>query len=76
MQVKQHNKVLYHIQNMNICSDETPYDVFVFADHFPTIKDLKKIFKNEFKGCNYDNKETLEEWLTSSEIFEVYANEI
>lgn len=29
MEVKKNNKVLYHIQNMNICSDNTPFDEFV-----------------------------------------------
>ena len=45
MVVKHNNKTLYHIQNMNIMTDGTAYDIFVFADHFPKEADLREIFK-------------------------------
>ena len=76
MVVKHNNKTLYHIQNMNIMTDGTAYDIFVFADHFPKEVDLREIFKLEFQGCGYDTPELLNEFLTSSEVFEVYAEEI
>lgn len=76
MEVKRYDKVLYHIQNQNICTDGSVFDDFVFADHFPTKKDLEKIFKMEFNGSDGATPEMLEEFLTSSEIYKVYAEEV
>lgn len=76
MEVKHNNKTLYHIQNMNIMTDGSAFDDFVFADHFPTQKDLKKIFEIEFNGSDGATPEMLEEFLTSSEIYKVYAEEV
>ena len=69
MEVKQNNKKLYHIQNMNIRAEDEPFYVFVFCDHMPNEKDLKNIYHNEF-GHNY---EMLDEFLTSSDIYLVHA---
>lgn len=76
MEVKHNNKTLYHIQNMNIMTDGSAFDDFVFADHFPNQKDLEKVFEDEFKGCGYDTPELRDEFLTSSEIYKVYAEEV
>lgn len=75
-EVKRYNKVLYHIQNRNICADESVFDDFVFADHFPNEEDLRKIFEIEFNGSDSATPEILEEFLASSEIYKVYAEEV
>jgi len=75
-EVKRGEKTLYHIQNMNICSDGCAFDDFVFADHFPTKDDLKTIFLSEFEGSDINTEEMLDEFLTSSEIYKVYAEEV
>lgn len=62
-------KTLYHIQNRNMCTDGTSFDVFVWSDHYPTEKDMKNIYHNEF---GHDVR-LLDEFLTSSETFVVYA---
>lgn len=77
MEVKQNGKELYHIQNLNMGSDGYPFDTYVWCDHFPDKTDLKKAFEIEW-GEIYaeNNKETLNEWLTSSEVYKVYAEEL
>lgn len=74
--MNENGKTLYHIQNMNICSDGTPFDDFVWADHFPNTADLKTIFLDEFDGSDMNTTEMLDEFLTSSEIYIVYAEEV
>lgn len=78
MKVKKDDKTLYHIQNLNISSDGYPFDMYVWCDHFPNKQDLHKAFDLEW-GDDYAENEggtTLEEWLTSSEVYMVYADEI
>lgn len=66
---------LYHIQNMNMCSDGTPFDLFVWSDHFPNEEDLEKAFKNE--GFSGDGVGAIhDEFMTSSNIYGVYAEEV
>lgn len=78
MKVEKDNKTLYHIQNLNMGSDGCPFDTYVWCDHFPNKQDLRKAFDLEW-GDGYaenDGEATLEEWLTSSEVYMVYADEI
>lgn len=72
MEVTKDGKKLYHIQNLNICTDGEPFDVFAFSDHFPTEKDLKELYHNEFGK----DARLLDEWLTSTSIYNVYAEEL
>lgn len=74
MEVTKDGKVLYHIQNMNICSDGSAYDMFLFSDHFPTRKELRKKFAEDF-GCDEDDS-YVDEFCTSSEIYKLYAEEL
>ena len=67
------NKVLYHIQNMDICSDGEPYDVFVFLDHEPTKDDLRKLWL-EVEGN--DDEDGLDEFMTSSNWYSVWGEEL
>ena len=77
MKVEKDDKVLYHIQNMNMSSDGYPLDTYVWCDHFPNKDDLKKAFELEFAdGYGEDEQYALEEWLTSSEVYMVYADEV
>lgn len=79
MKVEKDNKTLYHIQNLNMGSDGYPFDTYVWCDHFPNKQDLRKVFDLEWEdGCaeKEEWKATLEEWLTSSEVYMVYADEI
>jgi len=73
MEVNFNGKTLYHIQNMNICSDGSAFDDFVWADHYPTEADLLLIWEKEF---GQDETSGLDEFLTSSEIYKVYAEEL
>jgi hypothetical protein len=73
MEVKKNNKVLYHIQNMNICSDNTPFDEFVFADHEPTKEDLEKIIRDSLEDAT-DNE--VDEFVNYSSVYKVYAEEV
>lgn len=71
MKVEKDGKTLWHIQNMNICSDGTPYDMFLWSENEPTKEELRKAFAEDFgedEGCEMD------EWLTSSEAYMVYAS--
>lgn len=72
MKVIKEGKELYHIQNRNICSDGSAYDMFVFSDHEPTKEDLRRLFIEDYGESEWE----LEEWLTSSEVYSVYAEEI
>lgn len=77
MKVEKDNKVLYHIQNMNMGSDGYPFDAYVWCDHFPNKDDLTKAFALEYGGAYGENEEfALKEWLTSSEVYAVYADEV
>lgn len=77
MRVEKDGKVLYHIQNLNMGSDGYPLDTWVWCDHFPNKDDLKKAFDLEFAdGYGMQSSYALEEWLTSSEVYMVYADEI
>lgn len=67
------NKMLYHIQNMNICSDGGAYDVFVFLDHEPTKEDLRKLWL-EVEGN--DDEDRLDEFMTSSNWYSVWGEEL
>lgn len=71
-------QTLYHIQNMNMSSDGYPFDTYVWCDHFPTQEDLEKAFELEYAdGYSEEAYETVkEEWLTTSECYMVYAEEI
>ena len=78
MKVEQNNKTLYHIQNMNMGSDGYPFDTYVWCDHFPTKEDLEKAFDIEYgEAYSGEGKQSaLDEWLTSSEVYMVYADEL
>lgn len=67
MIAKLDGKTLYHIQNMDICSDGRPYDMFLLADHMPTKEELKAQFLDD-----YVDETLAEEFITSSEVYEVY----
>ena len=60
-------KTLYHIQNMNICTDGSAYDMFLLSDHEPTADDLRAQFMDD-----YGDETLAEEFVTSSEVYEVY----
>lgn len=73
MEVTKNGKTLYHIQNTNICSDGTPYDLFVFSDHWPTKEDLKELFTDDLDDATENE---IDEFQTSSEIYKLYAEEL
>lgn len=75
MEVKQNGKTLWHIQNLNMGSDGAAFDCFVWSDHEPTREDLVKAHHEEFSGCD-DEDYLLDEFLTSSEVYKVYAEEV
>lgn len=73
MKVEQNGKTLWHIQNKNICSDGTPYDMFLWSENEPTEEEIIKAFKEDYVDCE---DWQVEEWKTSSEIYAVYAEEV
>lgn len=73
MKVEQNGKTLWHIQNKNICSDGTPYDMFLWSENEPTLEEIVKAFKEDYADCE---DWQVEEWETSSEIYAVYAEEV
>ena len=73
MRVERDNKTLWHIQNMNICSDGSAYDMFLWSENEPTEEELKKAFVEDYIDAS---DELIEEWLTSSEVYAVYAEEL
>lgn len=71
MKVEKNGKTLWHIQNMSICSDGTPYDMFLWGENEPTKEELRKAFAEDYgedEGCEMD------EWLTSSDVYAVYVS--
>lgn len=64
---------LYHIQNMNICTDGNPYDVFLWCDHVPTTEDLKKVFLDDFGGT--DGILLVDEFVSSSDVWKVCVHD-
>ena len=77
MEVKKGKKTLYHIQNMNIGSDGCPFDTFVWCEFYPRKAELKTAFLKEYEGSPLENdKDLLNEFLTSSEVYAVYAEDI
>ena len=75
MLVTLNGKTLYHIQNRNICTDGTCFDMFVYFDHEPNDADLLLAYELEFPD-ELNNKELLDEFLTSSEIYKINAEEL
>lgn len=74
MEVKRYDKVLYHIQNLDILTDGSADDEFVFCDHFPTKEDLGKVFDKNFGGCGYEDMR--EDYINSCSVYKVYAEEV
>ena len=73
MRVTKDNKTLWHIQNMNICSDGNAYDMFLWAENEPTEEQLKQAFIDDYIDAS---DELINEWLTSSDVYAVYAEEL
>lgn len=66
-------KKLYRVRNYNICSDCTPYDIYVWAYKEPTLKDLQPLLEEEIADMAdwTDAEEIYDEFMTSSEIDEM-----
>ena len=73
MYVEKNGKTLWHVQNMNICSDGTPYDMFLWSEQEPTKEQLRRAFIEDY---DTDDEYQIKEWETSSEIYKVYAEEV
>lgn len=75
MKVTKDGKTLYHIQNMNITGDSTPYDLFIWCSHFPNDADIEKAVRSDFEGADDEKyvSATVKTALESSEIYAVYT---
>lgn len=73
MKVEQNGKTLYHIQNNDLGSDGYPLDTYYWCDHEPTTADLKTLWLEIYEDLGSD---ALETWLSSSEIYPVWAEEL
>lgn len=69
---KLNEKQLYHIQAVTEWSDE-PFDMFVWADHSPTLEEVKKLYLEEFDDQGYSE---LRDFVNSYNVYSVYAEEI
>ena len=58
MRVEKNGKTLWHIQNMNICSDGTPYDMFLWSENEPTKEELRKAFAEDYGEDSYTIRQT------------------
>lgn len=67
-------QILWHIQNMNITSDGSPFDVFIWSDHEPTGDELETIIREEIDADA--DEDTVDEFITSSDIYTVHAEDI
>lgn len=65
-------QILWHIQNMNITSAGSPFDTFIWSDHEPTDDELETIIREEIDA----DEDTVDEFITSSDIHTVYAEDI
>lgn len=76
MGVVRDGKTLYHIQNNDLGSDGYPLDTYIWCAHYPTEEDMRTAWDLEYgDGYGKDN-EMLNKWLTSSEIYAVFAEEL
>ena len=73
MQVEKDNKILWHVQNLNICSDGAPYDMFLWSAKEPTEEEIVRAFEEDYMDCE---DWQVEAWRRNSEIYKVYAEEI
>lgn len=64
-------ETLWHIQNMNICSDGCAYDMFVWSKDEPTDAELYVRFKDDYG----DDDALAQEFAFESEINPVYAQD-
>ena len=71
--VQVYGKTLWHIQNMNICTDGSAYDMFLWAENEPTEEELVKAFLDDYIDAT---PELVDEWRTSSDVYAVYAEEL
>ena len=69
---KLNQKRLYHIQSVTDWSDE-PFDTFVWSDHFPTIEEVSRLYKDEWVDLSAGQ---LKDYLDSYNVYTVYAEEI
>lgn len=69
--VQMDGKDLYCIQNNNITSDGTTFNVFVWSSTWPDENMLEELYNQEFREEYEDQYK--EEFMTSSEVFVVYA---
>lgn len=73
MKVERDGKTLYHIQNRELGSDGFPLDTYCWCDHEPTTADLKTLWLEIYEDLGED---ALDKWLTSSEIYPVWAEDL
>lgn len=71
--VQVYGKTLWHVQNMNICSDGNAYDMFLWSKDEPTEEELVKAFLDDYIDAT---PELVDEWRTSSDVYAVYAEEL
>ena len=71
--VQVYGKTLWHIQNMNICTDGNAYDMFLWSENEPTEEELVKAFLDDYIDAT---PELVDEWRTSSDVYAVYAEEL
>lgn len=72
--IKDNECTLYHIQNMNIHSDGTPYNLFILSDHVPTDSEIELAFCDDYDTAS--GSCLADEIKTSSTVYQVIAHNI
>lgn len=78
MKVEINGKTLYHIQAVTEWSDD-PYDIFLWADHFPTRYEIKEAYIRDRFGSEEepaDNDTEIQDFMESHNVYTIYAEEI
>lgn len=73
MEVKKDGKTLFQIQSLDIMSDNSVFDMFVWATNTPIKSEIIKLLKDEFDD---DPNQDYEAMADSCEVYKVYADEI
>lgn len=74
MEVIKDGKKLYHIQATTGWCDE-PYDIYVFADHYPTSAEVRQLYLNEREDLERDDEE-VNDFVKYHNVYKVYAGEV
>ena len=76
-QVIRDGKKLYHVQAVTEWSD-SPYDIFLFADHYPTDEEVRQAYikDRDIEPEDIKDNTEIEDFAKYYEVYSVWAEEI